>query len=271
MVTLPSPALVRVEALVKRYGTFTAVDGVSFEAAAGRVFGLLGPNGAGKSSILKVLTTLTLPQGGRAEVAGFDVVTQAARVRERIGYVPQALSVDGSLTGLENLSVMARLTNVPRALRRGRIDDVLELLDLGEASKRRASTYSGGLIRRLEIGQAILHRPRLLILDEPTVGLDPMARRKLWDHLGTLRAETGLGLLLTTHYMEEAEALCDTLVLLHRGKVVAQGSLEDLRTQAGTREARLEDLFAQFVTGAEPEEGRWKEARRARRTAQRMG
>lgn len=258
---------------MKRYGTFTAVDGISFSFSEGSVFGLLGPNGAGKSTTIKVLATLTVPDGGTAEVGGANVVTQAAAVRELIGYVPQAISVDGALTGLENLSVMARLTNVPRNVRRQRIDAVLELLDLGEAARRRASTYSGGLIRRLEIGQAILHRPRLLILDEPTVGLDPMARRKVWDHLTTLRREIALGLLLTTHYMEEAEALCDTIAIMNRGRLAAMGTLEALRSQARTPGASLDDLFTHFagVLNPEPEQGSWKEARRARRTAKRLG
>ena len=270
--SLVSTALVRVDGLVKRYGAFAAVDGVAFTFAPGEVFGLLGPNGAGKSTTIKVLTTLLRPDDGFAEVGGHDVVRDPGAVRELIGYVPQALSVDGALTGYENLSVMARLTNVPRSLRRARIGEVLELLDLGEASNRRASTYSGGLIRRLEIGQAILHRPRLLILDEPTVGLDPVARRKVWDHLAALRRETDLGLLLTTHYMEEAEALCDTIAIMNRGRITAQGSLDELRQQADAPQASLDELFARFAASTPvPEEGRWKEARNARRTARRLG
>jgi len=265
--------LVAVNGLVKRYGTFTAVDGISFSFDEGRVFGLLGPNGAGKSTTIKVLTTLALPDGGHSEVGGHDVVKQAREVRELIGYVPQAISVDGGLTGLENLKVMARLTNVPRALRRQRIDEVLELLDLGEAANRRASTYSGGLIRRLEIGQAILHRPRLLILDEPTVGLDPVARRKVWAHLATLRKEKILALLLTTHYMEEAEILCDTIAIMNRGRIAAQGTIEALRTQAEVPEATLDELFSHYAgnSGQVSEEGGWKDARKARRTAKRLG
>ncbi len=270
--SLVSTALVRVDGLVKRYGSFTAVDGVSFSFAPGEVFGLLGPNGAGKSTTIKVLTTLLRPDEGFAEVGGHDVVRDPTAVRELIGYVPQALSVDGALSGYENLSVMARLTNVPRSARKTRIAEVLELLDLGEASKRRASTYSGGLIRRLEIGQAILHRPRLLILDEPTVGLDPVARRKVWDHLAALRQETDLGLLLTTHYMEEAEALCTSIAIMNRGQIAAQGSLDELRAQANAPDATLDDLFAQYAASSPaPEEGRWKEARNSRRTARRLG
>jgi len=270
--SLVSTALVRVDGLVKRYRSFTAVGGISFSFAPGEVFGLLGPNGAGKSTTIKVLTTLSRPDEGFAEVGGHDVVRDPAGVRELIGYVPQALSVDGALSGYENLSVMARLTNVPRSARRSRIDDVLQLLDLGEASKRRASTYSGGLIRRLEIGQAILHRPRLLILDEPTVGLDPVARRKVWEHLAALRQETDLGLLLTTHYMEEAEALCDTIAIMNRGHIAAQGNLDELRAQADAPGASLDDLFARFAAAEPaPEEGRWKEARNSRRIAGRLG
>ena len=265
--------LVAVDSLVKCYGTFLAVDGISFSFSEGSVFGLLGPNGAGKSTTIKILATLSVPSEGTAAVGGHDVVHQASEVRELIGYVPQAISVDGALTGLENLRTMAKLTNVPRSVRRSRIDDVLEMLDLGEAAHRLASTYSGGLIRRLEIGQAILHRPRLLILDEPTVGLDPVARRKVWDHLTALRREMDLGVLLTTHYMEEAEVLCDTIAILNRGKIVAQGTIEGLRTQAHRPQASLDDLFTHFASAKEEtaEPGSWKEARRARRTARRLG
>src|SRR6266516_7365220 len=169
--------------LVKSFGDHTAVDSVSFSVNQGEVFGLLGPNGAGKSTNIKILTTLLPLTSGRASVVGYDVTKQAMSVRRRIGYVPQALSADGTLTGYENLMVFAKLYDLPRSTRDSKVRKVLSLMGLEDAADKMVRTCSGGMIRRLEVGQAMLHQPLVLFLDEPTVGLDPIARKAVWDHL----------------------------------------------------------------------------------------
>jgi len=184
---VPPPAVEAI-ALTKRFGDVLAVDGVSFAIAPGEIFGLIGPNGAGKSTLIKIFTTLLPPSAGIARVAGFDVVGEAAQVRRQIGYVPQLVSADGALTGYENLLLSTRLYAVPRRERRQRIDNALSVMGLTDAADRLVQHYSGGMIRRLEIAQAMLHRPAVLFLDEPTVGLDPVARRLVWDHVRQLRA-----------------------------------------------------------------------------------
>src|SRR5579859_8165545 len=195
--------MLQTEALTRRFGALTAVDSLMLSIDAGEVFGLLGPNGAGKSTVIKMLTTLLPPTAGTARVAGFDIVRQAALVRRVIGYVPQMLSADGALSGYENLLVFAQLYELPRRERDQRIREALAFMNLLDAADRLVNTYSGGMIRRLEIAQATLHRPQVLFLDEPTVGLDPLARETVWDHLEQLRAERGTTIFLTTHYMEE--------------------------------------------------------------------
>ncbi|MDK2888617.1 MAG: type transport system ATP-binding protein, partial [Thermoanaerobacter sp.] len=175
--------IVEVEQLKKSFGKHTAVKGVSFNIAAGEVFGLLGPNGAGKTTIVRMLTTLLPPDSGRATVCGYDMRRESAGVRQCIGYVPQALSVDGSLTGYENLMIFAKLLGLKGKERNKRINDLLQFMQLEDAASRQVCTYSGGMVRRLEIAQAVLHYPRVLFLDEPTVGLDPVARRGVWEIL----------------------------------------------------------------------------------------
>ena len=183
-----SSPMIEVVDLVKRFGDHTAVDRVSFFVNEGEVFGLLGPNGAGKSTIIKILTTLLPLTSGRASVVGYDVTKQAVSVRRRIGYVPQALSADGTLTGYENLMVFAKLYDLPHSTRESKVRQVLAMIGLEEAANKLVRTYSGGMIRRLEVGQAMLHRPEVLFLDEPTIGLDPVARKAVWDHLGQFGA-----------------------------------------------------------------------------------
>ncbi|MEO8287616.1 MAG: ATP-binding cassette domain-containing protein [Chloroflexota bacterium] len=262
--------IVALNALKKMYGDFTAVDGIDLQVEPGAVFGLLGPNGAGKTTTIKMLVTLLPPSGGTASVGGYDIVRQASEVRRLIGYVPQALSADGNLTGVENLLVFAKLYDVPRREQRERVDEALEFMGLTEASKRMVSTYSGGMVRRLEIAQTLIHRPRVLFLDEPTIGLDPVARRNVWNHLEALREEYGTTLFVTTHYMEEAEQLCTRVAIMDRGKIVAMGTPDELIEQVGTDEADLEDAFAHF-TGANIESGgTYREVRNVRRTAGRL-
>jgi ABC-2 type transport system ATP-binding protein len=184
----------------------------------GEVFGLLGPNGAGKSTLIKMLTTLLPASGGRATIAGFDLGRQQMDVQRRIGYVPQALSVDGTLTGYENLLILAKLYGVPRRQRLERIQAALTYVGLDSVARRLVNTYSGGMIRRLEMAQATLHRPPVLFLDEPTVGLDPVARKTMWELILQLRRDYGTTVFLTTHFMEEADVLCDRIAMLYQGQ-----------------------------------------------------
>ncbi|MDQ4097611.1 MAG: ATP-binding cassette domain-containing protein [Actinomycetota bacterium] len=260
-----------VDRLVVRYGDVHAVREVSFSVEAGQVFGLLGPNGAGKTSIIRVLTTLLRPVGGRAWVLGHEVGAEPATVRRLIGYVPQALSADGSLTGRENANLFARLHGLPRGDRHARIAAALDVMDLGAAADRPVRTYSGGMIRRLEIACALLHRPRLLLLDEPTIGLDPVARRAVWRRLAELRQETGMTLLVTTHLMDEAEEQCHRLVVLSTGKVRGEGTPGELRTHLGEPGGTLEDVFVALTTSADQEGGDIRDISRTRRTARRLG
>ena len=261
---------VRAVGLTRRFGSLTAVDTLSIEVAAGEVFGLIGSNGAGKSVTIKMLTTLLPPTAGEAWVAGFNVVTEAARVRERIGYIPQMVSADGALTGYENLVVSARLYGLTRRERDERIAEALRLMELGDAAAHLVRQYSGGMIRRLEIAQSLLHRPAVLFMDEPTVGLDPVARASVWRHIRSVRARFGTTLFVTTHYMEEAEEQCDRMAILHRGRLAALGSPAALKAEVGT-EASLDDAFAHFTGGPVEVGGAYRDVLRARRTARRLG
>jgi len=263
--------VVAIHGLSRRFGDFTAVDGVDLQVEAGEVFGLLGPNGAGKTTTIKMLVTLLPPSGGSAEVGGYDIVRQADAVRRLIGYVPQALSADGNLTGFENLQVFARLYDVPRREQRGRVEEALHFMGLTEAAGRMVRTYSGGMVRRLEIAQTLIHRPRVLFLDEPTIGLDPVARRAVWKHLEDLRARYGTTLFVTTHYMEEAEELCTRVAIMNRGKIVALDTPEGLKAQVGREDgASLEDAFAHFTGDTLESGGTYKDVRNTRRTAGRL-
>ena len=263
--------MIEVVDLVKSFGDHKAVDMVSFSVNQGEVFGLLGPNGAGKSTIIKILTTLLPLTSGRASVVGFDVAKQPMSVRRRIGYVPQALSADGTLTGYENLMVFAKLYDLPHSTRDSKVRQVLSLMGLEDAADKMVRTYSGGMIRRLEVGQAMLHQPLMLFLDEPTVGLDPVARKAVWKHLTQLRQQTGMTICLTTHYMEEADSLCDRIAILHLGRTMALGSPDELKVASGLSDATLDDVFA-FYTGNTLESGgTYRDTARTRRTARRLG
>ena len=256
--------------LAVAYGDFVAVGDGSFSVEAGQVFGLLGPNGAGKTSIMRVLTTLVRPAGGRAWVLGHDVAAEPATVRRLIGYVPQALSADGSLTGRENAGLFARLHGLPRRERADRVDEMLQVMDVAGAADRPVRTYSGGMVRRLEIGCALLHRPRLLLLDEPTLGLDPVARRGVWRHLSDLRAESGTTMFVTTHSMEEAEEQCQRLAVLCAGTIRAEGSPAELRS-LGAPGGTLEDVFVELTSESPAGKGDLRDVDRTRRTARRLG
>jgi ABC-2 type transport system ATP-binding protein len=256
--------------LTRRFGELVAVDRVSLSIEAGEIFGLIGPNGAGKSTLIKMLTTLLPPSSGSASVAGFDVIHQSAEVRRHIGYVPQLVSADGALTGTENLLLSARLYGIPARERRSRIEEALAVMGLTEAAGHVVQRYSGGMIRRLEIAQSMLHRPVVLFMDEPTVGLDPVARRTVWQHVRDLRDRFRTTMLLTTHYMEEVEELCGRIALIDKGRIAEVGTPAALKAELGP-EATLDDVFA-HLTGAEIEaEGSYRDVRRTRSSAREHG
>lgn len=263
-----------VDDLVVRFGELAAVGGISFAVAPGEVFGLLGPNGAGKTSTIRVLTTLLAPAAGRAQVAGFDVRKDSLAVRASIGYIPQAISVDGALTALENLDFYGRVTGVPRRERRERIAEAIETMELEHMRDRLARTLSGGMLRRLEIASALLNRPAVLFLDEPTVGLDPNARAMVWERLAALRAQAGTTILVTTHLMQEAERHCDRLGVMDQGRLIEQGEPAELIERHGSDS--LEEVFT-TITGrvideqADDEEGRLSDVRAQRRIERRLG
>jgi ABC-2 type transport system ATP-binding protein len=256
--------------LTRRFGDLIAANQVTLHVPYGAIFGLLGPNGAGKTTTIKMLTTMLEPSEGTASVAGFDIVKAPAKVRRMIGYVPQALSADGALTGWENLDLSAKLYGIPRAERKPRIEEALRFMGLTDFARKLVKTYSGGMIRRLEIAQAMLHRPAVLFLDEPTIGLDPVARRSVWERLLELRGNFQMTVLITTHGMDEADELCDQLAIMHLGKVAAIGTPADLKASVG-QEATLDDVFVRFSGGTIQEEGNYRDVRATRRTVSRLG
>jgi ABC-2 type transport system ATP-binding protein len=212
-------------------GGVRALDGLSLEVEAGTIFGLLGPNGAGKSTTVKILTTLSRADSGEARVAGLDVVRDAALVRRSIGVVGQRPGLDPEATGRENLEMQAEIYGMRGAARRERVDELLDRVGLAEAGGRLAKTYSGGMQRRLDVALGLVHRPKVLFLDEPTTGLDPEARAELWREIERLAGEEEMTILLTTHYLEEADRLASRLVIVDRGRIVAKGSPEDLKSE----------------------------------------
>jgi ABC-2 type transport system ATP-binding protein len=222
--------MIEARSLTKRYGEVQALDGLTFEVQQGTIFGLLGPNGAGKSTAVKVLTTLARPDGGSARVAGHDVSRDPARVRRAIGVVAQRSGVDVELTGRENVILQGRLQGMRGRDLAQRADELLAQLGLADAARRIAKGYSGGMQRRLDIAMGLVHRPQVLFLDEPTTGLDPEVRAAMWSEIARLRDEDGLTILLTTHYLEEADRLASSLAIVDRGRVVAQGSPAELKT-----------------------------------------
>ncbi|MBD2357297.1 ATP-binding cassette domain-containing protein [Tolypothrix sp. FACHB-123] len=267
----PESVLLETQELTRRFDNFIAVDGLNITVAAGEVFGLLGPNGAGKSTVIKMLTTLLPASAGRASIAGYDVTHQSQAVRRAIGYVPQALSADGTLTGYENLLIFAKLYDIPPKQRQQRIRDVLEFMGLVEVAHRLVRNYSGGMIRKLEIAQSILHRPQIMFLDEPTVGLDPVARNQVWNLVQELRENYGTTIFLTTHFLEEADSLCNRVAIMNRGKVITTGSPTDLKAGLDKPNATLDDVFIHY-TGDELASGvSYHDIKRTRRNAQRLG
>jgi ABC-2 type transport system ATP-binding protein len=264
-------AILEMLKLTRRFGPLTAVDALTISVEAGEVFGLVGPNGAGKTTTLKMLTTLLPPTSGSARVAGFDIMRQAGQVRRVIGYVPQMLSADGTLTGYENLLIFAKLYDLPSAGREGRVREALAFMGLADSADRLVREYSGGMIRRLEIAQSMLHEPSVLFLDEPTVGLDPIARKAVWERIEQLQAEFGTTILLTTHYMDEADSLCSRVAVMHLGKVTALGTPFELKQSIGGNDATLDDVFAHYAGVDLEAGGNYRETIRTRRVARRVG
>jgi ABC-2 type transport system ATP-binding protein len=263
------PSIISTVRLTRRFDALVAVNELTVSVSAGTIFGLLGPNGAGKSTLIKMLTTLLPPTSGTALVAGFDIVSQPREVRRHIGYVSQMLSADGELTGYENLLISAKLYGLSRADRTERIAQALAFMQLEDAANRLVKHYSGGMIRRLEIAQSMLHRPQVLFLDEPTVGLDPTAKHSVWQRITDLRQQFGTSVLMTTHDMEEADHLCETIAFMHQGKLLATGSPLELKGAVGAA-ASLDDVFIHYSGTSIGEGGSLRDVAQTRRTARRL-
>lgn len=263
--------IVVVEKLTKRFKNIAAVDEISFRVKKGEVFAFLGPNGAGKTTTIKMLITLLSPTKGEAFIDGHSITKNASAVRRMIGYVPQMLSVDGTLTAHENLELSAKLYDIPSAERKKRIEETLSFLKMEKQAHILVRTFSGGMIRKLEIGQAMLHRPRVLFLDEPTTGLDPLARENVWDHLLQLRDEFGTTVFFSTHYMEEAEERSDRVAVMHQGRISAIGSVSELKEQTHIRNATLNDVFIFFTGSFLQETGSIRETKQTRETERKLG
>ncbi|MFC1419524.1 ABC transporter ATP-binding protein [Streptacidiphilus cavernicola] len=274
------PPAVRCTGLRYSFGATKAVDDLDLAVRAGEVFGLLGPNGAGKTTAIRAVTTLLPVPAGMIRVFGHDAAKEKMAVRRLLGYVPQALSADSGLTGRENVSLFARVFDVSRRERAARVAEALEAVALTDAADRMAATYSGGMVRRLELAQALVSAPRLLILDEPTIGLDPIARTSVWDRINEIKRATGMTVLVTTHYMDEAEQHCDRVALMHRGRIRALGTPERLKADLADvlESPTLEDVFRHHagsgLTGSPSDNADgedFRDVRRTRRTASRVG
>src|SRR5579872_5142417 len=226
--------MIRVKDLVRKFGDLTAVDHISFDVQAGEIFAFLGPNGAGKSTTIKMLTTLLKPTSGELEIDGLDPAIHPNDVRKLFGIVFQDPSLDGDMSAYENMEMHAVFYHVPRKFRAGRIERLLRLFELWERRKDQVKLFSGGMKRRLEIARGLLHTPKILFLDEPTLGLDPQTRNQLWTHVKHLNQTEGVTVFLTTHYMDEAERVAQRIAIIDHGKIVAQGSSRELKGQTGT-------------------------------------
>ena len=245
--------MIETRKLTKRFGGHTVVNGLNVKISQGESFALLGHNGAGKSTIIKMLTTLLPPSSGTALINGFDIKTEANKVRSVIGYVPQLLSVDGNLTGKENLLLFARLYDLPPKECRRRIMESLSFMGLEKSADQYVKEYSGGMIRRLEIAQSILHRPKVLFLDEPTAGLDPIACNTVWQHIRHLQQDFNTTILMTTHILEEVMRICDLLAFLSGGRVAVTGTPDEVIKSNEKPAATLEDAFIHYTAETLPE------------------
>lgn len=251
-------------ALTKHYGSFAAVKHISFSVKKGVVFGLLGPNGAGKSTTIRMLTTLLPPTSGTAKIFGHDIVKESYQVRQVIGYVPQLISADGELTAYENLRFSGKLYDMRGKMLADRIDEVLRFMGLTLSKNKMVSSFSGGMVRRLEIAESLLHQPKLLFLDEPTVGLDPGAKAALWKYILEWKSKNNT-ILISTHDMEEADRLCDIVAFMHRGNIVAMDSPKNLKKGLGPN-ATLNEVFIHQTGISLDEKGNFDQVKQQRRT-----
>jgi ABC-2 type transport system ATP-binding protein len=233
--------MIRAEGLVKKFGNFTAVDHIGFEVAKGEIFAFLGPNGAGKTTTIKMLTTLLTPSSGSVWIDGLNPVTNQTAVRKLFGIVFQDPSSDDELTAYENMDFHGVLYSVPRKIRQERIERLLKMFELWDRRKDQVKQFSGGMRRRLEIARSFLHTPKIIFLDEPTLGLDPQTRNQLWTHVKKLNQEEQVTVFLTTHYMEEAERIAHCIAIIDHGKIIAQGTPDELKRQTGAES--LEEAF----------------------------
>jgi len=224
--------MIKIEGLTKKYGEKEVVKDLDLQIKEKEIFALLGPNGAGKTTTIRMLTTLARPTRGKAFIAGFDIAKETLEVKQNIGVVPQQLNIERELSAWENLELHGMLYKMEKKQRRQRIDELLEYVGLTERAKEQVSKFSGGMTRRLMIARALMHKPKMLFLDEPTVGLDPQTRRKIWDLIKVMRLE-GMTVLLTTHYIEEAESLCDRVGIIDYGRLIALGTSQELKQQVG--------------------------------------
>jgi ABC-2 type transport system ATP-binding protein len=243
----PDALIVKVEGLSKSFGNLKAVDGVSFEVRQGEIFGFLGPNGAGKTTTINVLTTLMKQSGGRAEIDGLDIQQHPNEVRRRVGVVPQEYTADEDLTGIQNILLCADLYGIPRSDSKEHAAELLRLVGLEDAANRKVSTFSGGMRRRLELASGLINYPKLLFLDEPTLGLDVQTRAAVWEYIRTLKHDYQMTLFLTTHYLEEADSLCDRIAIIDHGRIVRIGTPQQLKASIGG------DVITVGVTEAEPD------------------
>jgi ABC-2 type transport system ATP-binding protein len=242
--------VIEIRKLSRSFGKLVAVDNLDLEVE-NEIFGLLGPNGAGKSTTVMMLTTLLKPSSGTAKICGYDIVKESKKVRSKISYVPQDMAVDRKLTGRENVMLYAKLYGVPK--RSSKVEEVLEMMGLSDRAGDLVATYSGGMRRRLELAQALVHEPEVLFLDEPTLGLDVSGRKKIWEHIRMLKAE-GMTIFMTTHYLEEAEKYCNRVAIIDKGRIAVIGSPENLISSIG-EDASLNDVFLENVKTPEEQAG----------------
>ena len=263
--------IIEVKNLSKNFGPVQAVRNISFEVKQSEIFAFLGSNGAGKTTTIRMLITLLASTSGDATINGYSLIHHPAEVRRVIGYVPQMISVDGALTVQENLMFMAHLYDVPYRECNERIQQMLVFLNLEKYARALVRTLSGGMIRKLEVGQAMLHHPQLLFLDEPTTGLDPIAKRNIWEHLIELRDTFGTTIFFSTHDMEEADEACDRVAIMNAGEIAVIGSTSELKEKTNKKEATLEDAFIFFAGSSLQAGGNFHDIKQTRQTQQRLG